>query len=82
MMLLYLDKDAGEMNLLSLPRDTYTSMDISVPKLNAAYGLGGGGKAGMERLMDYTEECIGYRPDCYILVDMDGFAKLVEVAKG
>ena len=82
MMLLYLDKDAGEMNLLSLPRDTYTSMDISVPKLNAAYGLGGGGKAGMETLMDYTEECIGYRPDGYILVDLDGFAKLVNLMGG
>ena len=82
MMLLYLDRDAGEMNLLSLPRDTYTSMDIDVPKLNAAYGLGGGGKEGMERLMDYTEECVGYRPDGYILVDLDGFSKLVNLMGG
>ena len=82
MMLLYLDKDAGEMNLLSLPRDTYTSMDISVPKLNAVYGVAGGGKDGMERLLDYTEECIGYRPDGYILVDLDGFARLVNLMGG
>ena len=82
MMLLYLDRDAGEMNLLSLPRDTYTSMDISVPKLNAAYGVGGGGKKGMETLLDYTEECIGYRPDGYILVDLDGFSRLVDLMGG
>lgn len=82
MMLLYLDKDAGEMNLLSLPRDTYTSMDISVPKLNAVYGVGGGGKEGMEKLLDYAEECVGYRPDGYILVDLDGFARLVNLMGG
>ena len=82
MMLLYLDENAGEMNLLSLPRDTYTSMDISVPKLNAVYSVGGGGKAGMERLLDYTEECIGYRPDGYILVDLDGFSRLVNLMGG
>ena len=82
MMLLYLDEDAGEMNLLSLPRDTYTSMDIDVPKLNAVYSVGGGGKEGMERLLDYTEECIGYRPDGYILVDLDGFARLVNLMGG
>ena len=82
MMLLFLDKNAGQMNLLSLPRDTYTSMDISVPKLNAVYSVAGQGKEGMERLMDYTGECIGYRPDGYILVDLDCFEKLVDIMGG
>ena len=82
MMLLYVDKDAGEMNLLSLPRDTYTSMEIDVPKLNAVYSVAGGGKDGMERLMDYTAECIGYRPDGYILVDLDCFEHLVNIMGG
>lgn len=82
MMLLYLDADAGEMNLMSLPRDTYTSMDITVPKLNAVYSVAGGGKDGMERLLDYSEECIGYRPDGYILVDLDCFEQLVDLMGG
>ena len=82
MMLLYLDKDAGEMNLLSLPRDTYTSMDAEVPKLNSVYSLAGGGKQGMERLLDYAAECIGYRPDGYILVDLDCFEHLVNIMGG
>ena len=82
MMLLYLDETAGKMGLLSLPRDTYTSMDISVPKLNAVYGVAGGGKDGMERLLDYTGECIGYRPDGYILIDLDCFENLVNLMGG
>ena len=82
MMLLYVDKNAGELNLLSLPRDTYTSMDFEVPKLNAVSAVAGGGREGMERLMDYTSECIGYRPDGYILVDLDCFEKIVDVMGG
>ncbi len=82
MMLLYLDEKEEEIGLLSLPRDTYTSMDISVPKLNAVYGVAGGGKDGMERLLDYTEECIGYRPDGYVLIDLDCFESLVDLMGG
>lgn len=82
MMLLYLDSKNGQMNLLSLPRDTYTSADLSVPKLNSIYGVNGGGEVGMEALLDYVKQCIGYRPDGYILVDLDCFADLVNVMGG
>ena len=82
MMLLYVDRNAGELNLLSLPRDTYTSMDTDVPKLNSVYSLAGRGREGMERLMDYTQECIGYRPDGYILVDLKCFEHLVNIMGG
>lgn len=82
MILLYLDNRSGEMNLLSLPRDTYTSANMSVPKLNGIYGVAGCGEAGMERLLDYVTECIGYRPDGYILVDMNCFEGLVDAMGG
>ena len=82
MMLLYLDSKNGEMNLMSLPRDTYTSASWSVPKLNSVYGVNDGGKEGMEALMDYIKSCIGFRPDGYILVDMDCFADLVNLMGG
>ncbi len=82
MMLLYVDEKNREMNLLSIPRDTYTQMDISVPKLNAVYGVAGGGKKGMERLLDYTESCIGYRPDGYVLLNLDSFESLVNLMGG
>ena len=82
MMLLYLDETTKEMNLLSLPRDTYTSMDTYVPKLNSVYGIAGGGKDGMERLLDYVEQCVGYRPDGYILTDLDCFESIVNIMGG
>lgn len=82
MMLLYLDGKNQQMNLLSLPRDTYTSSGTSVPKLNSIYGNAGGGKEGMEALLDYTEQCIGYRPDGYILTDLDCFVDLVNLMGG
>ncbi len=82
MMLLYLDAEADKMSLLSIPRDTYTSMDTAVPKLNGVYGIAGGGREGMERLLDYTSECIGYRPDGYVLIDLDCFESLVNLMGG
>lgn len=82
MMLLYVDENAGEMNLLSLPRDTYIDLDVSVPKLNGVYSYFGGGRDGMEGLLDYTEDCIGYRPDGYILLDLDCFEGLVDTMGG
>lgn len=82
MMLLYLDQKNGVMNLMSLPRDTYTEASWSVPKLNSVYGVNQGGEAGMEALLDSVKRCIGYRPDGYILVDLDCFAKLVDIMGG
>lgn len=82
MILLYLDNRSGEMSMMSLPRDTYTSADMSVPKLNGIYGVAGCGEQGMERLLDYVTQCIGYRPDGYLLVDMNCFEELVETMGG
>ena len=82
MILMYLDSNKGEVNLMSLPRDTYTYADLSVPKLNGIYGVNGGGKDGMEALMDYVSDFVGYRPDGYILVDLDCFEKLVDIMGG
>lgn len=82
MMLLHLNTNTGEANLMSLPRDTYTSANMSVPKLNGIYGLSGGGEEGMDDLLDYVQQCIGYRPDGYILVDLDCFESLVNIMGG
>lgn len=77
MLLLYIDKDAGEVNLLSLPRDLLTYVDGNPMKLNAVYGYGGCGEAGMELLMDEMVDRIGFRPDGYMLFDFDAVEKLI-----
>lgn len=77
-LLLYIDKDAGEVNLLSLPRDLLTYVDGNPMKLNAVYGYGGCGKKGMELLMDEMVDRIGFRPDGYVLFDFDAVVKLID----
>ena len=76
MMLLNVNQLKGEMSLISLPRDTYVS-GYKVPKLNSAIGIGG-----MEELMERVTGLIGYRPDGYVLVDLDGFVDVVNAVGG
>lgn len=82
MMLLYLDGEKGKVNLLSLPRDTYVGGNYDIPKLNSVYGGNGGGKQGMEALMEEVKDLIGYRPDGYLLVELDAFVKIVDAMGG
>ena len=83
MMLLYLSGSEKKAGLLSLPRDTYTITSAGKgSKLNAAYGRNGTGKEGMEGLMDYVQEIIGYRPDGYVLVDMTLVTQISDLMGG
>lgn len=83
MMLLYMSGSEKQVGLLSLPRDTYTITSAGYgAKLNSAYGRNGTGAEGMEGLLDYVQEIIGYRPDGYILVDMALVPKIVDLMGG
>ena len=82
MMLLYLDGENGGVNLLSLPRDTYVGGDYYIPKLNSVYGDNGGGKAGMEALMNEIQDLIGYRPDGYLTFELSAFVNVVDAMGG
>ena len=61
MMLVYVNAVSGELNLISIPRDTLVNASYNVPKLNACYGVNGGGEEGMEALMDKVQAIIGFR---------------------
>ena len=83
MMLLYLDGKENRVGLLSLPRDTLTITDSGKrAKLNSAYGRNGCGEEGMEWTLNYVERIIGYRPDGYILVDMELVPKIADLMGG
>ncbi len=86
MVLLYLDRNGKQIRLLSLPRDTMVNRDSPVPKLNGAYGANGGAtgnrKQGMKVLMDYVKDLVGFRPDGYMLIDLNCFEELVDVMGG
>jgi LCP family protein required for cell wall assembly len=83
MMLLFLDGKDNQIGLLSLPRDTltYTSKGKRA-KLNSAYGRNGCGEEGMEWTLNYVQDIIGYRPDGYILVDMELVPQMVDLMGG
>ena len=81
-MLLYMDSNGGIMGLLSIPRDTLVYGGYSVPKINSAYGWAGCGEAGMEELMDRVQDLIGYRPDSYVLIQMQTLVDMVDLMGG
>lgn len=83
MMLLYLSGSEKRVGLLSLPRDTYTITSRGYgAKLNSAYARNGMGHEGMEGLLDYVQEILGYRPDGYLMVGMDIVPKIVDTMGG
>ena len=86
MLLLYLDRNGKQARLLSLPRDTMVNRSSAVPKLNGAFWANGGSTGdrvkGMDTLMDYVKDLVGFRPDGYMLIDLDCFAELVDAMGG
>lgn len=82
MMLLSIDRSRGTIGLVSIPRDTLVYCEYSVPKINSAYGWAGGGEEGISELMQRVEEIIGFAPDGYVLIDLEGFEKLVDLMGG
>lgn len=81
-MLLNIDRKAGKLSLMSIPRDTKVNSTYTPHKINAAYGVNGSGEQGMDALMEYVSECIGYRPDGYMLIDLNVFVELVDLMGG
>lgn len=82
MILMQISGEKRSINLVSIPRDTLVLGNYSVPKINSAYGYGGGADGGMEELMKRVTETVGFRPDGYILIHLDGFERLVDVMGG
>lgn len=78
MMLLTADRARGTISLVSIPRDTLVFCEYSVPKINSAYGWAGGGEDGMQELMQRVSEIIGFMPDGYVLISLEGFEKLID----
>lgn len=81
-MLLNVDREERRISLLSIPRDTWVNSTYTPHKINIAYGVNGKGESGMEALMDYVADCVGFRPDGYLLVDLDVFIDLVDLFGG
>ena len=82
LMLLTVNRPARSLSLVSIPRDTLVNGGYTVPKINSVYGANNGGSVGMDMLLTRVAECIGFRPDGYILVRLEAFEKLVDALGG
>lgn len=86
MVLLYLDRNGRKLRLLSLPRDTMVNRSSGDYKLNGVYWANGGAQGskqqGMDMLMDYAKDLVGFRPDGYMLLDLNCFEDLVDAMGG
>lgn len=81
-LLLNINRATKSIAVMSIPRDTKVNSSYQPHKINGAYAANGCGEQGMEALMDYTADCVGFRPDGYILVDLDVFVDLVDLFGG
>ena len=75
--LVMVDTDQGEINAVSIPRDSLINTDWNVPKFNAAYNVGG-----VERLQSELANLLGIPVDFHIAVDLEGFVELVDAIGG
>ncbi len=82
LMLLNVDRKEKQISIMSIPRDTRVNSTYAPHKINGAYAANGGGEEGMFWLCEYVRQCVGFRPDAYILVDLDCFVELVELFGG
>ncbi|MBE6927960.1 MAG: LytR family transcriptional regulator [Ruminococcaceae bacterium] len=82
LMLLCADREQKTINLMSIPRDTKVNSSYYPQKINLAYHMNGADENGMYWLMDYVRQCVGFRPDGYVLLDLDCFTELVDLFGG
>ena len=82
LMVAMLDTEKGELNVVSIPRDTVVDVSRRIPKINGAYNDAGGGAAGIEQLRTEMSQIVGYIPGSYACVNMQGFVDLVDAVGG
>ena len=77
--LLSLDLDHKKVNMLSIPRDTYTHIAGTHwnTKINAAYATGG-----PQRAIDTVDELLGVRADHFLVLNIDSTKKMVDALGG
>ena len=91
-----LNADTGEISLISIPRDLYTTLERdkinelkefdryppSYFKLNSLYNYVGGGERGIKYLKDEVSDIIGAEIDYYIMIDTAGLRSVVDAIGG
>lgn len=81
-----LDTNAGELNIISIPRDTMVNVPWETMKINSyknMYGyLDDDYDNWIDAMMEGISNLIGFEVDSYITVNLDGFIALVDAIGG
>lgn len=79
-MLARFDAVEKSVNVVSIPRDTVINTDSKISKkINSVYVSGGNG---IDSLMDRIAQITGFRPDNYVIVDINVFVEVVDAIGG
>jgi len=69
----------GKLDAVSIPRDTAVNVSWSTKKVNTLYHANNGG---IEQVLDGLQAILGYRINCYAVVDISAFEDLVNAIGG
>jgi len=78
MMVGMLDTEKGELNVVSIPRDTLVNRGWDTPKINAALSYTGS----VDGMLDNVSDLLGFRPDNYAVVNISAFVQIVDAIGG
>ncbi len=75
------DTSAQSVSIMSIPRDTYSmanNRSSGLKHINLAYSFGGG----IDSLLYEVYNLVGFYPDYYVTVDMNGFVEIINYIGG
>ena len=70
-------------DVVSIPRDTLINVDTPIRKLNSVYwGAVNNGGVGAEALRRHVKKLTGFDVDCYAILNLDAFERVVDALGG
>lgn len=77
LMLIKADKDNKTVDMISIPRDSYVSINGNMDKINAAHSYGG-----IELTMDVVRDFLGINLDKYMVISFEAVIKGIDALGG
>lgn len=75
-----------ELNIVSIPRDTFINLKDAMYKMNSAFTAGYNKSKSMEdginSLMDQVGLLVGFRPDFYCMINLESFVEIIDIIGG
>ncbi len=81
-MLVAYDIPNQKLAVMSIPRDTMVNVPWEIKRINSVYNVYGGGEKGIQALYKEVSQLVGFQPDFDVVVEWDGFGKLVDAIGG